>query len=79
MTNYRLTIQYLGTRYNGWQRQGNTENTIQGKIEAVLSRLLGTPIEIIGSGRTDAGAHAYGQIANFHAKPICRRKPCFII
>ncbi len=68
MTNYRLTIQYLGTRYNGWQRQGNTENTIQGKIEAVLSRLLGTPIEIIGSGRTDAGAHAYGQIANFHAE-----------
>lgn len=64
--NYKLTIQYAGTRYDGWQRQGNTDNTIQGKLEAVLSRLFGVPIEIIGSGRTDAGAHAYGQVANFH-------------
>lgn len=64
--NYKLTIQYVGTRYDGWQRQGNTDNTIQGKLEAVLSRLFGIPIEIIGSGRTDAGAHAFGQVANFH-------------
>ncbi len=66
MTNYKLTIQYEGTRYDGWQRQGNTDNTIQGKLETLLSRLFGFPVEIIGSGRTDAGAHAYGQVANFH-------------
>lgn len=65
MTNYKLTIQYVGTRYDGWQRQGNTDNTIQGKLETLLSRLFGFPVEIIGSGRTDAGAHAYGQVANF--------------
>ena len=66
MTNYKLTIQYVGTRYDGWQRQGNTDNTIQGKLETLLSRLFGFPVEIIGSGRTDAGAHAFGQVANFH-------------
>ena len=66
MANYKLTIQYVGTRYDGWQRQGNTDNTIQGKLETLLSRLFGFPVEIIGSGRTDAGAHAYGQVANFH-------------
>lgn len=66
MANYKLTIQYVGTKYDGWQRQGNTENTIQGKLESILGRLFTVPIEIIGSGRTDAGAHAFGQIANFH-------------
>lgn len=66
MANYKLTIQYVGTKYNGWQRQGNTENTIQGKLEAILERLFTIPVEVIGSGRTDAGAHAFGQIANFH-------------
>ena len=66
MTNYKLTIQYVGTIYDGWQRQGNTDNTIQGKLETLLSRLFGFPVEIIGSGRTDAGAHAFGQVANFH-------------
>lgn len=66
MANYKLTIQYIGTKYNGWQRQGNTENTIQGKLEAILERLFTIPVEVIGSGRTDAGAHAFGQVANFH-------------
>ena len=64
--NYKLTIEYDGTRYEGWQRQAKTEKTIQGKIEQALSRILGEPIEISGSGRTDAGAHATGQVANFH-------------
>ena len=67
MRNLRLDICYDGTRYRGWQRQtGGTDNTIQGKIEAALSRILGEPIEISGSGRTDAGVHAAGQVANFH-------------
>ncbi|MDT8860866.1 tRNA pseudouridine(38-40) synthase TruA [Alkalihalobacillus sp. MEB130] len=64
MNNYKLTIQYDGGRYKGWQRLGNTENTIQGKIENVLSEMVGKNIEIIGSGRTDAGVHALAQIAN---------------
>ena len=53
--NYKLIIQYDGTRYDGWQRQGNTENTIQGRIEEVLSRMVQAPVEVQGAGRTDAG------------------------
>lgn len=65
MNNYKLTIQYDGGRYRGWQRLGNSENTIQAKIESVLSKLVGKNIEIIGSSRTDAGVHALAQVANF--------------
>ncbi|GGA90169.1 tRNA pseudouridine(38-40) synthase TruA [Ornithinibacillus halotolerans] len=68
MNNYKLTIQYDGARYKGWQRLGNNDNTIQGKIENVLTELAGEKIEIIGSSRTDAGVHAYEQIANFKMK-----------
>ena len=66
MRNIRLDICYDGTRYRGWQRLANSDNTIQGKLETALSRILGEPIEITGSGRTDAGTHALHQIANFH-------------
>lgn len=65
MKNYKLIIQYDGGRYKGWQRLGKDENTIQGKIEKVLSELVGEKIEIIGCSRTDAGVHAFNQIANF--------------
>lgn len=65
MRNIKLTIEYDGTRYLGWQRLGNSDKTIQGKIENVLKQMTGEKIEIIGSGRTDAGTHAKGQIANF--------------
>lgn len=68
MAVYCLTVQYDGSRYNGWQKQGNTPNTIQEKIETVLSRLYNVPIEIAGSGRTDAGVHALGQTASFHVE-----------
>ena len=68
MRNLRLDICYDGTRYRGWQRLPGTENTLQGKIETALSRILGEPIEISGSGRTDAGVHARGQVANFHCE-----------
>ena len=64
--NYKMIIQYEGTRYDGWQKQGNTENTIQGKLEKVLERMAGFPVEVHGSGRTDAGVHAAGQVVNFH-------------
>ena len=56
--NYKMILQYDGTRYNGWQKQGNTDNTIQGKLETLLSRIAGEPVEIHGAGRTDAGVHA---------------------
>ena len=64
--NVKLTIQYDGTRYDGWQRQGNTDNTLQGRLEGVLSRMVGKPVEIQGAGRTDAGVHAQGQVASVH-------------
>lgn len=66
MRNYKITIQYDGSRYKGWQVQKSTDMTIQGKIQDVLSAMTGQDIEVIGSGRTDAGVHAYGQVANFH-------------
>ena len=68
MRNLRLDICYDGTRYRGWQRLPGKDDTIQGKLETALSRILGEAIEISGSGRTDAGVHAAGQVANFHCK-----------
>lgn len=67
MRNFKLLLAYDGSRYKGWQRLGNSDQTIQGKLEAVLSRMVNAPVEVIGSGRTDAGVHAAGQVANFHA------------
>ena len=63
--NYRMTLQYEGTKYNGWQKQGNTPNTIQEKLEAILQKLDGAEVEVRGSGRTDAGVHAFGQVSSF--------------
>lgn len=68
MRNLRLDICYDGTRYRGWQRLTGVEGTIQGKLETVLSRILEEPVEVSGSGRTDAGVHAAHQIANFHCQ-----------
>ena len=61
MYSYKCIVSYDGTRYNGWQKQGNTPNTIQEKIEDIFTKTLNEPIEITGSGRTDAGVHALGQ------------------
>lgn len=68
MRNIKLVLAYDGTRYKGWQRLEKADSTIQGRVEAVLTRLLGEPIEITGSGRTDAGVHALGQVASFHCQ-----------
>ncbi len=68
MANFRLDLCYDGSRYRGWQRLGDSEHTIQGKLEQVISRMVGRPTEVIGSGRTDGGVHAMGQVANFHAE-----------
>lgn len=66
MRNIRCTIQYEGTRYKGWQKQESSENTLQGKLEMLLSRMCSEPVEVFASGRTDAGVHALGQVINFH-------------
>ena len=76
--NFKITLAYDGTRYSGWQKQGNTGNTIQGKLEKVISAMFGTAVEVQGSGRTDAGVHAAAQVANFKidtkasAAEVCR-------
>ncbi|MBP9192793.1 MAG: tRNA pseudouridine(38-40) synthase TruA [Ignavibacteria bacterium] len=66
MANYKLTIEYDGLKFNGWQKQKATANTIQEQIEISLEKLLKQNIRIIGSGRTDAGVSAFNQVANFH-------------
>lgn len=64
MTNIKLTIQYDGTNYCGWQKQHNGIS-IQEKIEDAIYSVTGETVNLIGSGRTDAGVHAIGQVANF--------------
>ena len=66
-TNFKMTVEYDGTDFSGWQRQ-NDRPTIQGEIETVLTRILNQHIRISGSGRTDAGVHARAQVASFHAR-----------
>ena len=65
MINYKMIIQYDGTRYYGWQRQPD-QTTVQGKLESVLSLMCGKEVEVIGAGRTDGGVHAKGMVANAH-------------
>ena len=62
--NYRFTISYDGTRYQGWEHQPTTDMTIQGKIENVLSKMADEEVEVTGAGRTDAGVHARAMTAN---------------
>jgi len=64
LNNFRLTIEYDGTAYNGWQRQ-KTGRTIQGEIENAILVMTQQKITLKGAGRTDAGVHALGQVANF--------------
>ena len=66
LRNYKFIIAYDGTRFYGWEHQPGIEMTIQGKIENVLSRMLGKDVEVIGCGRTDAGVHAKAMVANAH-------------
>ena len=68
MPHSTLTLCYDGTRYRGWQRQGNTPNTIQEKVESALSRILAQPVETAASGRTDAGGHARARVVAVRAK-----------
>src|SRR4051795_9691316 len=67
MSTYKLTIEYEGTRYSGWQAQGNTPKTVQGHLIRAAKQVLGE-VEIGGAGRTDAGVHAAGQVAHLRAR-----------
>lgn len=67
MPTYKLTIEYEGTRYSGWQAQGNTPKTIQGRLSRAATELFGET-EIGGAGRTDAGVHAAGQVAHLRLR-----------
>ena len=64
MRNIKLVIEYQGKDFNGWQKQPDKLN-IQGEIEKAIGSITGEEIELIGSGRTDAGVHSLGQVANF--------------
>ena len=64
MRTYKLTISYDGSRYQGWQRQATTDNTIQFVLEWSIGKLVGYRVQVDGSGRTDAGVHARGQVAS---------------
>ena len=61
MNTYRITVAYDGTAYRGWQRQENTELTVQGILERRISEIAGKKTVVSGSGRTDSGVHALGQ------------------
>lgn len=63
--NYRITLEYDGSNYSGWQIQQNTSETIQQKVEKALTKINQSKVSVIGAGRTDAGVHAAGQTANF--------------
>jgi len=65
--NFKITIEYDGTRYHGWQRQKN-DRTIQEEIEKAVLTITGQQVSLTGSGRTDAGVHAYAQVANFNCE-----------
>jgi tRNA pseudouridine38-40 synthase len=66
MPTYKLTLEYEGTRYSGWQAQGNTPKTIQGRLLRAAGDVLGD-VDLGGAGRTDAGVHAAGQVAHLRA------------
>jgi len=63
--NIKIMLEYDGSNYSGWQIQSNTSNTIQGILEEKLSKINKKKLKVIGAGRTDAGVHALGQVANF--------------
>ncbi len=66
---FKLTLEYDGTDFNGWQLQPNAQRTVQGEIEKALSKIFKIPrIALIGSGRTDSGVHARGQVAHFRVE-----------
>ena len=77
MRNFKITFEYDGAQFCGWQAQGQGERTVQGELETVLLKIFKTPVKSIASGRTDSGVHAKGQVASFKADT--RMKPLEIL
>lgn len=77
MKNYKIIVQYDGSRYKGWQKLKDNDLSIQGKIESVLSKMVEEKIQVIGCGRTDAGTHAENYVANFHTNS--KRSPKLVL
>jgi len=72
-----MIIQYDGTRFKGWQKQTEDINTVQGKLENLLSNMTGEEIQLVGCGRTDTGVHALNYIANFHTNSNLKTEDMF--
>lgn len=70
MRNIKMIIQYDGARYKGWQKQTASINTVQGRLESILSDMTREEIQLIGCGRTDTGVHALNYTANFHTNSV---------
>lgn len=68
MRNIKLTLEYDGTDFYGWQVQVKSQRTVQAEIENALKKIFKKHVTLFGSGRTDSGVHALGQVANFHAE-----------
>lgn len=66
MRNIKMILEYDGSRYKGWQKQTEDVNTVQGKLENVINKMVGEDVQLVGCGRTDAGVHALNYTANFH-------------
>ena len=64
MPRIRVVLSYEGTRYSGWQRQNNTEYTVQGLFENALAKLVNSRVNVVSCGRTDAGVHARVQVVH---------------
>jgi tRNA pseudouridine38-40 synthase len=64
MPNFRLTLEYDGSDFEGWQMQGPERRTVQGTLERAIARITAQRVDVIGAGRTDAGVHAEGQVAS---------------
>jgi len=76
MQTFRLTLQYDGSRFSGWQEQINAR-TVQGELKQAVLELFRTDVEVQGAGRTDAGVHAVGQVAHLkvHGKETRGKRP----
>jgi tRNA pseudouridine38-40 synthase len=74
MKTWKLTLEYDGTKYSGWQEQNNAR-TVAGSVRGAVEDFLGGPIELMGAGRTDAGVHALGQVAHVKLRKSDRRHP----
>lgn len=70
MRTFKLTLEYDGSRYSGWQAQINAPRTVQGELQRVADELFGTEVDVQGAGRTDAGVHALGQVAHLKARTV---------